>query len=110
MVKIEFRQKYCIVFMYLLKNYHSNAITIIDDSILYKICLLFISIVCIYHKICFAVNALGGRLVTVDELMKTSDFVVVAAALNDDTKLIVSRERIATMKPNAILVNIGRGS
>ncbi|CAH1736955.1 glyoxylate reductase/hydroxypyruvate reductase-like [Aphis gossypii] len=55
------------------------------------------------------VKALGGQLVTVDELMERSDFVVVAAALNDDTKFIVSRERIATMKSNAILVNIGRG-
>lgn len=56
-----------------------------------------------------AVKALGGQLVTVDELMERSDFVVVAAALNEDTKFIVSRERIATMKSNAILVNIGRG-
>lgn len=55
------------------------------------------------------VKALGGQLVTVDELMERSDFVVVAAALNDDTKFIVNRERIATMKANAILVNIGRG-
>lgn len=44
-----------------------------------------------------------------DELMERSDFVVVAAALNEDTKFIVSRERIAAMKSNAILVNIGRG-
>lgn len=56
-----------------------------------------------------AVKALGGQLVTVDELMERSDFVVVAAALNEETKFIVSRERIATMKSNAILVNIGRG-
>ncbi|XP_026816291.1 glyoxylate reductase/hydroxypyruvate reductase-like isoform X2 [Rhopalosiphum maidis] len=55
------------------------------------------------------VKALGGQLVTVDELMERSDFVVVAAALNDETKFIVNRERIATMKSNAILVNISRG-
>uniref|UniRef100_A0A2S2NTP1 Glyoxylate reductase/hydroxypyruvate reductase n=1 Tax=Schizaphis graminum TaxID=13262 RepID=A0A2S2NTP1_SCHGA len=55
------------------------------------------------------VKALGGQLVTVDELMERSDFVVVATALNDETKFIVNRERIATMKSNAILVNIGRG-
>lgn len=60
-----------------------------------------------YHL--FPVKALGGRLVTVDELMETSDFVILASALNDNTKFIVSRKRIATMKPNAILVNIGRG-
>ncbi|XP_015367808.1 PREDICTED: glyoxylate reductase/hydroxypyruvate reductase-like isoform X2 [Diuraphis noxia] len=56
-----------------------------------------------------AVKALGGQLVSVDELMERSDFVVVASALNEDTKFIVNRERIATMKSNAILVNIGRG-
>lgn len=56
-----------------------------------------------------AVKALGGQLVTVDELMERSDFVVIAAALNEETKFIVNRERIATMKSNAILVNIGRG-
>jgi len=55
------------------------------------------------------VKAIGGQLVTVDELMKSSDVVVVAIALNDETKFIVNKERIATMKPNAILVNIGRG-
>jgi len=55
------------------------------------------------------VKALGGQLVKVDELMERSDFVVVALALNEDTKFIVNRERIATMKSNAILVNIGRG-
>lgn len=55
------------------------------------------------------VKALGGQLVTVDELMKNSDFVVITAALNDETKFIVNKERIAYMKPNAILVNIGRG-
>lgn len=54
-------------------------------------------------------KALGGRLVTVDELMRCSDFVVVACALNEETKFIVSKERIASMKSNAILVNIGRG-
>lgn len=57
----------------------------------------------------FAVKALGGRLVSVDELIKSSDFVVVAMALNKDTKFIVNKDRIASMKPSAILVNIGRG-
>ncbi|VVC30904.1 D-isomer specific 2-hydroxyacid dehydrogenase, NAD-binding domain conserved site,D-isomer specific 2- [Cinara cedri] len=55
------------------------------------------------------VKALGGQFVTVDELRKNNDFIVVAASLNEDTKFIVSREWFATMKPNAILVNIGRG-
>lgn len=41
--------------------------------------------------------------------MKNSDFIIVATSLNNETKLIVNRERIASMKSNAILVNIGRG-
>lgn len=56
-----------------------------------------------------AVKAIGGQLTSVDELMKNCDFVVVSAALNDETKFIVNRYRIGLMKPNAILVNIGRG-
>lgn len=58
----------------------------------------------------FAVKALGGQLVTIDELMKNSDFIIIAMALNDETNGIINRERIASMKSNAILVNIGRGS
>jgi len=61
------------------------------------------------YNYCFAVNALGGKLVSVDELMANSDFVVVSIALNDETRFIVNKQRIANMKPNSILVNIGRG-
>lgn len=41
--------------------------------------------------------------------MENCDFVILSAALNEETKFIVNRNRIALMKPNAILVNIGRG-
>lgn len=57
----------------------------------------------------FTVKALGGQLVTVDELCEKSDFIVIAMALNNQTKFIVNKQRISIMKPNAILVNIGRG-
>eukprot|EP00102_Acyrthosiphon_pisum_P017076 XP_008188300.1 PREDICTED: glyoxylate reductase/hydroxypyruvate reductase-like [Acyrthosiphon pisum] len=40
-----------------------------------------------------AVKALGGQLVTVDEVMERNDFVLVAAALERKTKFIVSGKR-----------------
>ncbi|CAI6361185.1 unnamed protein product [Macrosiphum euphorbiae] len=56
-----------------------------------------------------AVNALGGKFVTIDELVEQSDFIILSIALNEDTKFIINKERIAKMKSHAVLVNIGRG-
>jgi phosphoglycerate dehydrogenase-like enzyme len=44
-----------------------------------------------------------------NELMRRSDYVVVAAPLTPDTRGLVGREAIAAMKPSGVLVNIGRG-
>lgn len=60
----------------------------------------------IFH---LSVNAIGGKLVTVDELVEQSDFIILAIAMNDDTKFIINEKRIAKMKSHAVLVNIGRG-
>lgn len=57
----------------------------------------------------FLVKALGGKFVTVDELVEKSDFIILASALSEDTKFILNKERIAKMKSHAVLVNIGRG-
>lgn len=43
------------------------------------------------------------------ELMRRSDYVVVAAPITPDTRGLVGREAIAAMKPSGVLVNIGRG-
>jgi phosphoglycerate dehydrogenase-like enzyme len=48
-------------------------------------------------------------LVTIDELVEQSDFIILSVALNEDTKFIINKERIAKMKSHAVLVNIGRG-
>ncbi|XP_050443256.1 glyoxylate reductase/hydroxypyruvate reductase-like [Adelges cooleyi] len=56
-----------------------------------------------------AAKALGGKLVSVDELVKRSDYIIIAIALNKDTEFIMNRDRIFSMKPTAVLVNIGRG-
>ncbi|MCU0878468.1 MAG: D-glycerate dehydrogenase [Pirellulaceae bacterium] len=53
--------------------------------------------------------ALGARYVPFDELLATSDFVMLTCPLTDATRGIIGREALARMKPTAILVNISRG-
>ena len=51
----------------------------------------------------------GVEYVSLDELLSQSDIVSVHTPLNDATKNLISRERIARMKPGAILINTSRG-
>jgi glyoxylate reductase len=50
-----------------------------------------------------------ARRVTVDELIARSDFVSLHCPLTPDTDSLLSRERIARLKPGAIVVNTARG-
>ena len=52
---------------------------------------------------------LNVERVSLDELFRTSDIVTCHTALTSETRHIVSRERIALMKPTAVLVNTSRG-
>ncbi|MCI0439993.1 MAG: 2-hydroxyacid dehydrogenase [Chloroflexi bacterium] len=52
---------------------------------------------------------LGVTPVSLDELFRTSDIVTCHTPLTRETRHIVSRERLATMKPTAILINTSRG-
>jgi len=52
---------------------------------------------------------LGVSWLELEELMATSDVVIVMVALTDRTRGLVSRELIAKMKPSAVLVNAARG-
>ena len=52
---------------------------------------------------------LGVSRVALDALFETSDIVTVHAPLTPDTRHIASAERIAKMKPTAILINTSRG-
>ena len=54
-------------------------------------------------------GALGVRYVPLDELMARSDVVSIHVPLTDETRGLVSRARIALMKPTAILINTARG-
>ncbi|MDR1592900.1 MAG: D-2-hydroxyacid dehydrogenase [Prevotellaceae bacterium] len=44
-----------------------------------------------------------------DELLKTSDIVLIHAPLNDKTRNLINAEKLKLMKPSALLVNTGRG-
>ena len=51
----------------------------------------------------------GATRADLDALLATSDFVSLHCPLTDATRDLISRERIARMKPGAILVNTSRG-
>ncbi len=52
----------------------------------------------------------GVPQVDIDTLLATSDIVSLNLVLNDETRGFLSKERIARMKPGAILVNTARGA
>lgn len=43
------------------------------------------------------------------ELLAISDYVVVAAALTDQTRGLIGEAELRAMKPNAVIINLGRG-
>ncbi len=49
------------------------------------------------------------EVTSLDELLKSSDFVVVCCDLNSSSLHILNKEKIKLMKPNAVLVNMARG-
>ncbi|CAG9129621.1 unnamed protein product [Plutella xylostella] len=54
-------------------------------------------------------KALGAQFVSLQELLRSSDVIVLAAPLTDETRRMINAETLAMMKSNAILVNVGRG-
>ena len=51
----------------------------------------------------------GIHKMELDELFKTCDVISLHCPLTPSTKELVNKERLALMKPNAILINTGRG-
>ena len=54
-------------------------------------------------------EAVGGRLVTLDELLAQSDYVSLHVPLTPETKHLIGSAELAKMKPTAILINTARG-
>ncbi len=53
--------------------------------------------------------ALPARFLPLEELLRTSDIVSVHASLTPESRHLLSRERLALMKKEAILINAARG-
>ncbi|MGC8972786.1 MAG: 2-hydroxyacid dehydrogenase [Thermoproteus sp.] len=53
--------------------------------------------------------ALGIRYLPLDELLSTSDFVIVSVALTPETRHLMNWERFSKMKRGAYFVNVARG-
>ncbi|XP_060848926.1 glyoxylate reductase/hydroxypyruvate reductase-like isoform X3 [Rhopalosiphum padi] len=54
-------------------------------------------------------ECLGGQLVSTDDLVGRSDYIILAAVLVPETMYIINKDRLALMKPNAVIINVGRG-
>jgi glyoxylate reductase len=54
--------------------------------------------------------ALGVRHVSRQELLATSDYVVLTVPLTAETRGLIGRAELAAMKPTAVLVNVSRGA
>lgn len=52
---------------------------------------------------------LGARFVSVSELLRTSDFVVLNCPLTDQTAGMIGMNELKLMKSNAVLINMARG-
>lgn len=57
-----------------------------------------------------AVDFPGARHVSLDALLAESDFVSLHCPLTPDTDRLLSQERLASMRPGAIVVNTARGA
>ncbi len=61
-------------------------------------------------QVCRRKNEGEYPVVDIDALCKTSDVISIHTPLTDSTCNLISKERIALMKPNAIIVNTARGA
>src|SRR6185503_12281192 len=56
-----------------------------------------------------AMTGLGATRVPLEQLLRESDFVVVACLLNDETRHLIGADQFAQMKPAAFFINVARG-
>ena len=56
-----------------------------------------------------AIAALDATVVPIGQLLRESDFVVIACLLTDETRRLIGAAQFAQMKPTAIFINVARG-
>ncbi|MDH5763187.1 MAG: D-glycerate dehydrogenase [Nitrospinota bacterium] len=54
-------------------------------------------------------HKLNARFVSLDELLKESDFITLHVPLTDETKYMIGTDQLAMMKPTAYLIHAARG-
>jgi phosphoglycerate dehydrogenase-like enzyme len=54
-------------------------------------------------------TAAGAELVSLEHLLRRSDYVCLCCALTEQTRHLISAGRLALMKPTAYLINVARG-
>ena len=54
-------------------------------------------------------NSVSYKRLELDELLKTSDIVLIHAPLNEHTRNLINSDKLKLMKPSAFIVNTGRG-
>ena len=55
------------------------------------------------------IDEVGGKLVSLDELLRESDFISLHVPLTPETKHLIGADEISKMKKTAILINTSRG-
>ncbi|MBX9679896.1 MAG: D-glycerate dehydrogenase [Gemmataceae bacterium] len=55
-------------------------------------------------------QSLGVKHVSQDELLRTSDYVVLSVPLSGETRHLIGKEELTKMKPTAALINVARGA
>ncbi len=61
------------------------------------------------HRRPEAEQAVGAEYASLEELLATSDYVMLCCPLTDETRGIINRQTLAKMKSTAVLINIARG-
>ena len=56
-----------------------------------------------------ALGALDATLVPLEQLLRESDFIVVACLLNEETRHLIGAPQFALMKPGTYFINVARG-
>lgn len=54
-------------------------------------------------------SELGVEFVSLDQLLRESDFVILACPMTPETKHLINKNTLQKMKPQSVLINIGRG-